>query len=313
MSNILVTGGCGFAGSHIVNKLNEHPGNVVIIIDNLGYAADLGRLTGSLSNFIFWDFSKPARYRELLDKLGPIDYVVHNGAESHVSNSIVNPRKFVESNVIGTLNILELSRMLQPRRFIYISTDEVFGEVHEAQGVNDKLNPGNPYSATKAGGEYLTRAYCRAYGLNTTILRSVNLFGEHQHVEKFIPMIIKKILNDETIYIHQKDGVVGSRRWAYVGLQAAAIRYLCDDHDDVQPIYHLTEGVELDNLKMAKLIADILGKKLKYLLRSSDRPSYDSRYELRIEGSVPWQDGGHSFMERITQTVEWYKHELRSS
>ena len=167
----------------------------------------------------------------LLKHIGRVDYVIHNGAQSHVVRSFRNPREFVESNIIGTLNMLEAARKMNLKKFIYVSTDEVFGPSSGQDfQETDALRPTNPYAATKAAGEYLAYSYFRSFGVPVIITRTMNMYGERQHIEKFVPKAIKTILNGDYVKIHAEDNgaeiEVGSRHWLHAREQANALCHL---------------------------------------------------------------------------------------
>lgn len=313
MSRYLITGGAGFSGSHIVAEALAK-GNHVTSLDCLNYAGTLANLSsvfGSKLKIVHHDFSKP------IPDIGYFDYIVHCGANSHVPRSLERPDEFIQSNIIGTLNMLEFARKGNVKKFIYVSTDEVFGPAHDKPFVeNSRLSPTNPYSATKAAGEYLANSYLKTYGVPVIITRTINLFGEYQHSEKFVPLVVGKVLRGEVIDIHAVprkrnfrghpcDNEIGSRNWLYVGEQARAMVFLAE-HGMRGQVCHVSSGVRKTNLEIASLIAKILGKQLDYRLVESERTSHDLHYSLRESPQSTFWKGSESFEELMRRTVAFY-------
>jgi dTDP-glucose 4,6-dehydratase len=214
MIRALITGGAGFIAHHLVGKILKETDWEVVTLDRLDYSGNLNRLNDILQTFsvedrkrvkvVFHDLK--AEVNPLIkSEIGEVDYVLHLAAGSHVDRSIEYPMEFVLDNVVGTCNILEFARTQKNlKRFIYFSTDEVFGPA--PNGIkykeNDRYNSTNPYSASKAGGEELAVAYENTYGLPVYITHTMNVFGERQHPEKYIPMCIRRIRDGETVTIH---------------------------------------------------------------------------------------------------------------
>lgn len=315
---VLVTGGCGFAGAHIVEELLANPENQVVVLDALTYAGRLDRLAHldrSRIQFVCFDFRFPFS-AETLKQIGQIDYVIHNGAESHVLRSFQNPEIFVQSNILGTLHVLEAARKLAPKKFIYISTDEVFGP---ARGIpfceKDPLRPTNPYAATKASGEFLAYAYFRSFGLPVIISRTMNMFGERQHPEKCVPLMIKKILAGETVHIHglqtigeypscQIEWTSGSRHWLHARNQASALLFLLE-HGISGEKYNIG-GDYRTNLEIYQIIAREIGVVSGFEWSAPLGPIHDFSYSLddskiRRMGWVAPRD----FETSLIQTVRW--------
>lgn len=252
---VLLTGGAGFSGSYIAEAIANINGHV-IVLDCLTYAGKLSNLENIPRNqltFVCHDFRMPLT-QHLLDYIGTVDYIIHCGAETHVTSSFENPELFVQSNVVGTLNMLEAARILKPSVFLYVSTDEVFGQSDGHAFVEtDALNPSNPYSASKAAGEMLVRAYHKSYDLPYLITRTTNMFGKRQHKEKYIPMTIGKFQRDEAVDIHtDANGTIGSRQWIHASDQADALLFLLQNgyRNDT---FHIA-GIRKDNLEVAHAI-----------------------------------------------------------
>ena len=325
---ILVTGAAGFAGSHIVSHLMANTDWEIIGLDRLSYAGSLERLAefqgNSRPRMVFHDF-RAVYPSSVLRALDGVRYLIHNGAETHVERSIQDPEPFVMSNVLGTMNTLQAGKALQVEHFIYVSTDEVHGPAPLGVDFTEEspIRPSNPYSAAKAGGEALSYAWWKCYRLPMTSTRTMNLIGERQHAEKFVPLCTRKVLRGEKVVIHGKrDGAgnwtVGARKWIHARNQADALLFLLNlqrkegisrtaqgsTHGET---YHIA-GEERSNLEIAQFIAKTLGKKLEYELVDVhvDRPGHDLRYSLsdaRIK-SMGWKPP-IGFEESLRRTIEW--------
>jgi dTDP-glucose 4,6-dehydratase len=252
-----------------------------------------------------------------LKEIGVVDYVIHNGAESHVARSFKNPGLFVESNVLGTLNMLEAARKLQPKTFLYVSTDEVFGPADPQHGfhADDRLAPTNPYAASKAGGELLAYGYFRSFGLPVIISHTMNMFGERQHPEKCVPLMIKRMLCGRRVQVHGRREdihgvgyawVSGSRHWLHAHTQAEALTFLLN-HGKVGEKYNIG-GIEKSNMEIAELIASILGARPLFDCVVAPEPVHDFSYRLRDDkikklGWVPLT----TFETEFIATVRWFE------
>lgn len=307
--NILITGGLGFIGSALFNYLGrDDVGDFnVDILDSYTYAGDPERLD-SLAKIFAVDISQPINTR-IVNK--QYDYILHLAAETHVDNSITDPGRFVMTNVVGTYNMLEFARKQKNlKAFLYFSTDEVFGP---APGDTlykewDRYNSGNPYSATKAGGEELTLAYGNTYKLPVMITHTMNVFGAMQHPEKFVPMTVAKVLKGEKVIIHANADKTkaGSRFYIHADNVAKAVWFVLNK-GKLQDKYNIVGEQEVDNLQLAQRIAEILGKPLNYELVDfhSSRPGHDLRYGL--DGSKLAEMGWKvptSFDASLVETVE---------
>lgn len=317
---ILVTGLAGFIGHHFCEALLKNTDWEIIGVDKLNYASngfnrlrDIQAFDDSRVKIFTADFTKPI-VDGLADEIGQIDYIVHMGAETHVDNSILDPEPFVMTNVVGTMRMLDFAKTLRHfKRFLYFSTDEVFGPAPEETAYKewDRYNSGNPYAASKAGGEELCLAYANTYKLPITITHTMNVFGERQHPEKFIPSTIRKILNDERVIIHanQAKTKAGSRFYIHARNVAAALLFLLDSDVWKTDKFNIVGEKEVDNLEMAQFIAKILDKELKYEFVDfhSSRPGHDLRYAL--DGTKMKEMGWKlpkNFEESLVKTIQWY-------
>lgn len=309
---VLLTGAAGFIGHHVLSYLLDKTDWEIVALVKMDKVGDLRRIQEECPDtkrcLIVWnDLKSPVP-----NYLGNFNLILHFGAETHVDDSIANPMSFVMSNVVGTANLLEFALRRLDGRFLYFSTDEVFGPA--PVGVefkpHDVHNPNNPYAATKSAAEQLVKAYRNTYALPVLIVRGMNVFGERQHPQKFIPKVIGKLLKDELITIHaSKDGTPGSRFYIYAKDVADGVRYALGlPETEKYPTYHIVGEREVDNLTLVRNIADIMGKTdaLKYELVDfhSSRPGHDLRYALAEH--LPGWSRPSSFDQRLRQTVEWY-------
>jgi len=318
MTRILLTGGAGFIGHHFVNHFLAFTDWEIVVLDKLNYASsgldrlrDINIFDEKRVLILTSDFTKPIE-EGIAKEIGDVDYIFHLGAESHVDNSIKNPEPFVMSNVVGTMRLLDFARKCKSlKKFNMFSTDEVFGPAPE--GVNykewDRHNPTNPYAATKSGSEMLCLAYANTYGIPLFITNTMNVFGERQHPEKFIPMTIKKILNNEKVIIHSNPTKTkpGSRFWIHARNVASAVMFLLDNTKNRER-YNIVGEKEINNLEMAQFIAKVLGKELKYEMIDfhSSRPGHDLRYAL--DGTKMKELGWKlpmTFEQSLEKTIKW--------
>lgn len=315
---ILVTGGCGFIGHHLIEYILNTTVHNLIVVDKLSYASkglsrleDINAVGNDRVKIITWDLSVPLSIG-IVKELEDTDIIIHMAAETHVDNSISNPVECITNNIMSTVNLLEFARKLPTlQKFIYFSTDEVFGPALEDTMYSewDRHNPTNPYSASKSAGEGIVLSYHNTYQVPVVICNVMNVFGERQYVEKYIPNCIKKILNGECIYIHCYPGCekAGTRFYIHAKQVANAIMFLIEKAL-VGDKYNITGEKEVDNLELAQMIAFFMGKELKYEMVDfhSSRPGHDLRYGLKGEKlhKMGWQP--HStFCETLKDVVEW--------
>lgn len=321
MVNILITGGCGFIGHHFVEHIINNTNWNIVVIDKLTYASmGFKRFDEDIFNkaiikkrlkVITWDLSCPFSIG-LIKEIGEINIIVHMAAETHVDNSIKNPVPFVKNNIMSTLHLLEYSRNLKNlRTFFYFSTDEVYGPAlgEKLYKEDERHNPTNPYSASKSGAEQLCVAYNNTYKIPIIRINVMNAFGEKQHVEKFIPKVIKKVLNNETVEIHSYPDKKrsGTRFYIHARNIAAGVLFLLEN-GNIGESYNLTGEREVSNLEMAQIISKTMNKQLNYKMVDfhSDRPGHDLRYGL--DGSKMFEMGWKlpiNFEDSIKKTVLW--------
>jgi dTDP-glucose 4,6-dehydratase len=316
---VVLTGGCGFIGHHFAEYIHKNTDWDIIIFDKLTYASmGLNRLRNNLlinsPRVKIFTFDLCNEISEGIRKeIGnDIDYIVHMAAETHVDNSIKEPVKVINNNISSTVHLLEWARTLPKlSMFFYFSTDEVFGP---ALGDTlykewDRHKPTNPYSASKSAAENICISYENTYKLPLMIVNVMNAFGERQHVEKFIPLCIKKILNDETIYIHAYPDKITSGTRFYIHAQniASAVLFLIKN-GKIGEKYNIAGEKEVSNLELAQLIAKFIGKELKYEMVDfhSTRPGHDLRYGL--DGNKLYELGWQpkfNFEKSLEKTVQW--------
>ena len=334
MKRALITGGAGFIAHHLIYHLIKETDWEIISLDRLDYSGNLNRLDNVLSNLSDTDRARvKIVFHDLKSEINPwirkeigdINFILHLAAGSHVDRSIEFPMEFVMDNVVGTVNILEYARYINTEkskfeRFVYFSTDEVFGPAPDGINYkeNDRYNSTNPYSATKAGGEELAVAYQNTYSLPVIITHTMNVFGERQHPEKFIPMCIKRIRDGETVTIHSDKSkkIAGSRHYIHAEDVSEAILFLLKAKikNEVDwggakcPKFNIVGSEELTNLELAEIIAESQNKKLNYEMVDfhSSRPGHDLRYALSGEKmkSMGWVPK-IKVSSRIKQVVDW--------
>ncbi len=324
---ILITGGAGFVGHHFVEHFLKSTEADIVVLDKLTYASsgfdrlrDIQVFDAQKVLILGADFARPLP-GGIVREIGDVDYILHLGAESHVDNSISNPEPFVESNVMGTMRMLNFARTLHKRgalrAFFYFGTDEVFGPApdNSAYREDDRHKPKNPYAASKSGGEMLVEAWRNTYGLPAVITRTMNIFGERQHPEKFIPKVINAVRSGSAISIHadQARTRAGSRFYIHARNVADAYLFLIQKIESgaliVGEDFHITGEREIDNLALAKMIAGIVGGELHYEMVDfhSSRPGHDLRYAL--DGSKIAKLGWHvpkTFEYGLEKTVRWF-------
>ncbi len=304
---LLITGGAGFIGSEFVRQAVKKDYQVTVI-DKLTYAGDLERLKeiwGSI-NFYRANITNSEFVEHIFDKEKP-DVVVHFAAESHVDRSILNPLDFLNSNILGTYVLLEVSKKQNIGLFVNISTDEVYGELGETGKFTEEspLKPNSPYSVSKASADMLGRAYFKTYGLPVITIRPSNNYGPWQYPEKLIPVVIIKALQNECIPVYGKG--LNVREWLYVEDCADAI-FVIIEKGKVGEIYNVGSGEERRNIEVVEAILDLLGKPYDLIKFVEDRPGHDFRYSMdfsKVMKGCGWKPKT-GFEEGLERTVRWY-------
>ena len=313
MKTILVTGGAGFIGSNFVRMvLSEQPACRVVNLDKLTYAGNLENLADVLDHdkhtFVHGDICDGPLVERLIDEYG-IDAIINFAAESHVDRSITGPKIFVETNVTGTLTLLEAARDKNVGRFGQISTDEVYGSLGPAGMFTEKtpLSPNSPYSASKASADLLVKAFGHTWGIPYNITRCSNNYGPYQFPEKLIPLMINNALNDKELPVYG-DGLY-VRDWLYVYDHCTAIWRVLEQAPPGE-IYNIGGCNEKANLEVIDIILKRLDKPRTLLKYVKDRPGHDRRYAIdasKIINELGWKPSV-TFEEGIARTMDWYLH-----
>ncbi len=305
---LLVTGGAGFIGSNFIRYvLTEHPEDTVVNLDKLTYAGNPANLADVAENgryaFVHGDIGDVKLVR---DVARGVDAIVNFAAESHVDRSLMEPDAFLRTDVFGVFTLLEAARELRVPRFVQISTDEVYGSIARgAAREDDPLRPGNPYSASKAGGDLLARAYWQTHGVPVVITRSSNNFGPYQYPEKVIPLFITNALDDETLPLYGDGRNV--RDWLYVQDNCAAIDVVLRAGRDGE-VYNVGGGHEVENVVLTHEILRLLDKPERLIRHVTDRLGHDRRYA--VDSTKIWQLGWaprYPFASALEMTVRWYR------
>ena len=290
---ILITGAAGFIGHHFVQHVLDHTKYDVVALDRFDEFA----VVNSFENerIITYDWDLEYALGGLLNKeRGVVRYVVSLAAESHVDRSIINPVGFLLNNSLSAAHVLDYSRRCLPQaRVLHMSTDEVYGAAAPGQCFHegDRFRPTNPYAASKAAAEALCPAYANTYKMDICVVRSTNVYGPHQHCEKFIPMAIGQIQRGETVQIHSRDGVAATRMYLHVSDLCRALMLVLENGDSIKRgedragYYNVSGALEYSNLAVALKLAELLGLPLHYELVEDppNRPRPDMRYSISCD------------------------------
>jgi len=303
---ILITGGAGFIGSNFVRlQLKKHKDNELVVFDKLTYAGNLNNLKDVMNEitFIKGDISRQSDVERAIKNC---DAVVNFAAETHVDRSLFKADAFIKTDVYGTYTLLELSRKHDVEKFLLVSTDEVYGSIEKGSFSElDRLNPSNPYSASKAGADLITLAYHQAYKMPVVIIRSSNNYGPFQHPEKFLPKIIINALQNKPLPIYGDGKNV--RDWLFSEDNCEAIDLILQRGRKGE-VYNVGAGEEKTNIEVAKQVLERLGKPEKLIMFVKDRPGHDRRYSLDSKKirELGWNSKTR-FSEGLRKTIDWYK------
>ncbi len=299
---VVVTGGAGFIGSHFVKRLAAR-GDAVVVLDKLTYAGNLANLEGVEHQLVIGDIADRACVAEATQGC---DAIVNFAAETHVDRSLLGPQEFVQTNVLGTMCLLDAARE-SGARFVQVSTDEVYGDLDAGlrAGETDPLRPSSPYSAAKAGGDLQVLAYARTYGVRASITRGANTYGPNQYPEKLVPLFATNALDGEPLPVYGDGKQV--REWLHAEDHCAGIDLVLLEGAPGE-IYNIG-GEDHENIEVTHRILELTGADESLIRYVEDRAGHDRRYavddtKLRALGWEP----AHSFGEDgLPATVEWYR------
>jgi dTDP-glucose 4,6-dehydratase len=299
---VLVTGGCGFIGSHFVKRL-VRAGDEVVVLDKLTYSGNLANLDGVEHHFVQGDIADPVAVAGAGEGC---EAVVNFAAETHVDRSILSAGDFIRTDVLGTHVLLEWARQARAR-FVQISTDEVYGDVEPGVSCSEDhpLRPSSPYAASKAGADLAVLAYVRTYGLEACITRGSNTYGPNQYPEKLIPLFVTNALDGEPLPLYG-DGRQ-TRDWLHVDDHCAAIEQVLR-RGETGAVYNVGATAEQENLDVARQIVQLTGADPSLIRHVADRPGHDRRYSLHCGkiAALGWASE-RAFDEGLADTVAWYR------
>jgi len=305
---ILVCGGYGFIGSAFVrNFLEKNSEDTLLNLDSLTIGSNKKNLEKFENNvnftFVHDDIKNNSKIDELVQN---VDAVINFAAESHVDRSIANPKPFIDTNIIGTYNILEAIRKYD-KLFLHVSTDEVYGDADDVESHDEhsEIKPSNPYSATKAAADHLVNSYHRTYGINCITSRCSNNFGPYQFPEKLIPKTIIRSIKNLKIPLYGDGNQI--RSWIYVDDHVDALNLLLEKGVSGE-IYNITSYQEISNKTIVKKILSLLDKSEDQIELVNDRPGHDKRYSItssKIENNLGWKPS-NDFDTVLEKTVNWY-------
>jgi len=305
---LLVAGGAGFIGSNFVRLLRStRPEIEITVLDKLTYAgnpANLAEFEGTGGyRFVHGDICDG----KLVDSLATgVDAIVNFAAETHVDRSLMEPLAFIDTDVRGTAVLCEAARKHSHRVFLLVSTDEVYGEVREGRSrEGDALKPRSPYSASKAGGEHIARAYAESFGLPLLVTRGSNTFGPYQYPEKLVPVLITNAIDNLPLPLYNDGSAV--RDYVHVEDHCRAIDLVLHDAPLADPVYNIGTGVETDGNHVANAVLEIMAKPKSLIQYVADRPGHDYRYALDVTRitDLGWEPRV-TFEEGLERTVTWY-------
>ena len=314
MDTIIITGGLGFIGSNLIkllNKKNYH----VINVDKISYSSNLRNIPKNIKNYKFYkeDINNRSSIKNIINKYNP-KIIFNLAAETHVDRSIDNPKNFIDSNILGIYNLLEVIRNLKKKvKFVQVSTDEVYGDINNKRNSKeiDAYNPSSPYAASKASGDLLIKSYIRTYKISSIITNCCNNYGPNQYPEKLIPTIIYNLIKKKEVPIYGSGKNI--REWIYVEDHCDALIKI-GEKGLIGENYNIGSGKSFSNIEVAKIIIKIfseLKNKYKYTGKIKfikDRPGHDIKYCLnsnKIKKKLNWECKT-SFNDGIKKTIEWY-------
>lgn len=308
MAKILVTGGAGFIGSNFIRYwLKTHPNDHIINLDVLSYAGNPDAVkefeNNSRVRFVRGNICNPTLVHSLLKDR---DAVFHFAAETHVDRSILDSQAFLKTNVLGTHNLLENARKNKVKKFIFISTDEVYGSVKKGVFTEESsLKPNSPYSASKAAADLLCRCYWVTYKMPVIVTRCCNNFGPYQFPEKVIPLFVTNLMQDKSVPVYGRG--LNVREWLYVMDHCRALDWVYRKGRSGE-IYNVGSGMEISNIELAKILLKYFAKPASFIEYVKDRPGHDFRYRLDSNKimKLGWKPK-YVFREALHETIRWYQ------
>jgi len=312
MKKIVITGGAGFIGSHIVDEYVENfPEAKVVVLDKMTYAADFRNIQHHINNpnfeLIVGDICNMDRCLQALDGA---DLLIHAAAESHVDNSFGNSMEFSKTNVLGTHCLMEACRQLKTPKIIHVSTDEVYGEVLSGEATEDALlKPTNPYSASKAAAEMIINGYLQSFKLPIIMIRANNMFGIRQYPEKIIPKFILMLMADEKLTLH---GTGENKRHFLAVRDFTHALMILTQKGEIGEAYNIGTTQEYQNVEIAKMLCDHFDKPHDdYITYVEDRPFNDGRYAVNWDKitALGWAPKTQ-LSEQVPELIAWYKENL---
>lgn len=310
MPKLVVTGGCGFIGSNLIRWLLSNRKDWHIInLDKLTYAGNLENLAGITSDhyqFVQGDITDRATVQKVITS--DVTYVLHLAAESHVDRSILDAGPFIHTNVVGTQVLLDVSRAVGVKRYVQVSTDEVYGSLGATGLFTEEtpLSPNSPYSASKASADLLARSYHHTYGMDVVTTRCSNNYGPYQFPEKLIPLFVSNLINNQQVPVYGDGQQV--RDWIHVEDHCRGIVAACE-HGKSGEVYNFGGEAERTNMQLTRRLLEILQKPDSLIKYVADRPGHDRRYAIdcsKAKKELGWQPMV-TFEEGLAQTVAWYQ------
>ena len=307
---ILVTGGAGFMGSNFIRyMLKKHESAKIVNLDKLTYAGNLKNLEMIANNPRYQFVKGDIADEKIVDRIvkNKIDTIINFAAETHVDRSILGTKDFIITDVLGTYTLLEAAKKYKVKKYIQISTDEVYGSTKSGKfSETTNFDPSSPYSASKAGGDHLVMAYYKTFGVPIIRTHSCNFFGPNQYPEKLIPLFVTNLLENKKVPVYGKG--LNSREWIYTEDYCQALDLIMN-RGKIGEVYNIGTGWEKTNMEITRLILRLLGKDKSMIEYVKDRPGHDWRYAIdnRKMKRLGWKPS-FTFNEAMKLTVSWYQH-----